>query len=231
MDELKLRAERYIENLKVAFNTLKIIKETREVIKLIDLAKRYLEDSKYYFEKESFIDSIVCSTYSEGLLNALRELKLIKFEWPTKEVLEKPKVLIAGTFDILHPGHIFLVKKASELGKVYVVVARDVNVEKFKGKKPINDENQRLYVISNVKDVYKAILGDEKDIIKSVEKINPQIILLGPDQKISEKELLNMLKSRGLSRVKILRLGTKFNKYPNCSSSNIVRRIMELYCK
>ncbi len=39
------------------------------------------------------------------------------------------KVLIAGTFDLIHPGHIFLINEAAKLGDVYVIVATDKNRE------------------------------------------------------------------------------------------------------
>ncbi len=230
LHDVKTRAERYLSNLSEAFKTLRIFKRSIDSEGLLDLAKRYFDDAKYYYEKGKYVDSIVCSTYSEGILDALKELKIISFNWP-KGDKEEAKVFIAGTFDILHPGHIYLINEAAKLGKVFVVVARDVNVEKFKGRKPIISEEQRLYVISNIKGVYRAILGDVNDIFKSIEKVKPDIILLGPDQKISEKELKEVLRKRGLANVKIIRLERKFTKYPNCSSSSIIRKIVENYCK
>ncbi len=228
-NDIKARAEKYMENLKEAFKTLSVLKKNKDSERLLDLARRYFEDAKYYYEKGEYVDSIVCSTYSEGILDTLKELRVVNFNWPQKS--EEVKVFVGGTFDILHPGHIYLIKEAAKLGKVYVVVARDTNVEKFKGRKPVIKEEQRLYVISNVKGVYKAILGDTDDIFKSVEKIKPDIILLGPDQKISENELKEVLRKRGLEKVKIMRLEKKFTKYPNCSSSSIIKRIIENYCK
>jgi len=230
LNDVKTRAERYLSNLREAFKTLKIFKRSVDSERLLDLAKRYFEDAKYYYEKGEYVNSIVCSTYSEGILDALKELKIISFNWP-KEGKEEAKVFIAGTFDILHAGHIYLINEAAKLGKVFVVVARDINVEKFKGKKPVISEKQRLYVISNIKGVYKAILGEVNDIFKSVEKVKPDIILLGPDQKISENELKEALRKRGLANVKIMRLKSKFTKYPNCSSSSIIKKIVEYYCK
>ena len=49
----------------------------------------------------------------------------------------KKKVLIAGTFDILHPGHIYLIQEAAKLGDVYVVVATDMNRESYSVEAPI----------------------------------------------------------------------------------------------
>ena len=49
----------------------------------------------------------------------------------------RKKVLIAGTFDILHPGHTFLINEAAKLGDVYVIVATDINRTKYSGQAPI----------------------------------------------------------------------------------------------
>jgi len=227
--EIKDRAFRYIRNLEEAFRTLTIKNRSKEVNEAVDEAKRYFKDAKYYFDKNSFIDSIVCSTYAEGVLDSLKILKLIDFTWPPRKHVKK--VFIAGTFEIVHPGHIFLIKKATEYGKVYVVVARDSNVIKFKGRKPVIDEEQRLYVISNIKGVYEAILGDKEDIFKAVEKVRPDIILLGPDQKVDENKLKAELEKRGLKNITIVRLKEKLRTYSCCSSSKIIERILSHYCK
>jgi len=50
------------------------------------------------------------------------------------------KVLVAGTFDILHPGHIFLINEAAKLGEVHVIVATDKNRKSFSGELPIIPE-------------------------------------------------------------------------------------------
>ena len=42
------------------------------------------------------------------------------------------EIMIAGTFDILHPGHIHYIQEASQYGKVTVILSRDVTVKKIK---------------------------------------------------------------------------------------------------
>ena len=113
------------------------------------------------------------------------------------------KVLVAGTFDILHPGHIFLINEAAKLGEVHVIVATDKNREKFSGKLPIIPEEQRLKVIKSLKNVKKAKLGrKDNNKLVTISEINPDIILLGPDQKFD----MNILKkSLQLVRIKLLK--------------------------
>ncbi|RLF07730.1 MAG: hypothetical protein DRJ60_01990 [Thermoprotei archaeon] len=138
----------------------------------------------------------------------------------------RKKVMVAGVFDIIHPGHIYLISKASELGDVIVVVARDSTVERLKGRRPIIPEEQRLEVIKNIKNVSDAILGHEgEDMLKIVEEIKPDIIMLGPNQNFDEKDLKRKLEARGL-KVEIVRLQELYNVHKLCSSSKIIREIL-----
>jgi len=50
---------------------------------LISYAKAYLEDAKYYKAQKKFETSLVSIAYCEGLLDALRLIGAVKFEWPT----------------------------------------------------------------------------------------------------------------------------------------------------
>ncbi|MEM1710739.1 MAG: DUF357 domain-containing protein, partial [Sulfolobales archaeon] len=129
----------------------------REAKEVLELVRTYVSDSKYYFGREDYITSLSCIAYAEGLLDALRLLNLVSFSWEYPKVR---RVLVGGTFDIIHPGHIYYLSEASRLGLVYAVVARDSTVRRVKGKEPINDEVSRLEVLSSLKYVYKAILGD-----------------------------------------------------------------------
>jgi len=92
------------------------------------------------------------------------------------------KVLVAGTFDIIHPGHIYLFNEAKKYGDIYAIIARDENVRKFKGKKTVFNENERKLLVESLKMVKEAHLGDANDLFKKVNEINPDIIFLGPDQ-------------------------------------------------
>ena len=140
----------------------------------------------------------------------------------------KKKVMVAGTFDILHPGHIYLIDKAAELGDVYVVVATDKNRKRFSGDTPTVPEEQRLEVVKHIKNVKDARLGrSDNDTLKTVAEIDPDIILLGPDQQHSIQDLKDGLKELGLGDVKVERLTTYYDKYPLHSSSKIKEKIIK----
>jgi FAD synthetase len=103
------------------------------------------------------------------------------------------RVLIFGTFDLLHPGHKFVINESAKLGELHIVVARDTNVEKIKNQKPKQDENERLEVLKKKYPDAHVQLGDSDNFLKPVREIDPDLILLGYDQELPpgiEKEYL-----------------------------------------
>ena len=142
----------------------------------------------------------------------------------------KKKVLVAGTFDIIHPGHIFLFNEAAKIGDVYVIVATDNNRELYSGERPVIPEKQRLEVVKNIKNIKEARLGrSDNDTLKTVEEINPDIILLGPDQKYDLNTLKEGLKKKGLNHIEVKRMKSYYDKYALHSSSLIKRKIIKTY--
>ena len=132
------------------------------------------------------------------------------------------KVLIAGNFDVIHPGHIYFLNEGSKLGKVTVVVARDETIKKFKGRAPIFNENERKLILENLKMVEKVILGNQKDFFAPVLSEKPDIIFLGPDQYSSWIE--ERINKSGLN-TKIMRL----DKRLPYSSSELKKRFLKVY--
>lgn len=138
------------------------------------------------------------------------------------------RVLATGTFDLLHPGHVFFLSTARALGdELYVLVARDSMI-RHKAK-PIVPEQQRLEMISAFKVVDKALLGSEKDIFEPLYEIDPDIIVLGHDQTFDIEELEKSLKERGF-KAKVTRIDEAL-KCPLCSSGKLTKKILERYCQ
>ncbi|MHA1688547.1 MAG: adenylyltransferase/cytidyltransferase family protein [Promethearchaeota archaeon] len=146
--------------------------------------------------------------------------------------MKKKKVLIAGTFDLIHPGHVFLINEAAKLGEVHVIVATDKNRKIYSGEKPIISELQRLEVVKHLKNVKSARLGRrDNNTLKTVQEINPDIILLGPNQKYSIEELKRGLNSMGLGHIEVKRLERYYDEYELTSSTKIKKKIIEEYKK
>lgn len=95
------------------------------------------------------------------------------------------RVLGCGTFDLLHPGHISFLQQAAELAdELWVVVARDENVERIKGRPPSQSEDDRLAAVRSLDSVGHAQLGlPGRDFLRVVEQIAPSVIALGYDQR------------------------------------------------
>lgn len=109
-------------------------------------------------------------------------------------------VFMGGTFEILHYGHIYTIKKAKELGDfLVVVVARDSTVRKMKGREPIVNEQKREELVSSIRYVDSVVRGSEVNIYETLEKVKPDIVALGYDQHHSEKEIIQEAKKRGLT--------------------------------
>ncbi len=136
------------------------------------------------------------------------------------------KVVVAGTFEIVHPGHIFYLKKAAGMGRVVtVIVSRDKNAAKMKGRLPAVPERQRLAVIRSVKCVDSAVLGGRKDFLGTIRRLKPDVILLGPDQ-IHASRLRPLLAERGLGNIKVIQLPKRYERRGFiCKTSEIIGKI------
>ena len=95
------------------------------------------------------------------------------------------KVMVFGTFDIIHPGHLHMLAEAKEYGDyLVVVVARDLTVCEVKGKLASNNEEVRLENVKKLKMADKVRLGcidDDKYLAIAEEK--PDVVALGYDQR------------------------------------------------
>jgi FAD synthetase len=77
---------KYIGNSEKVFVEIKIRQDAEtpspeQVTEVVEYAKRYLSDAKYYGEKQQYETGLVSIAYCEGLLDALRLLKLVDFTW------------------------------------------------------------------------------------------------------------------------------------------------------
>jgi glycerol-3-phosphate cytidylyltransferase len=92
-------------------------------------------------------------------------------------------VITFGTFDVLHVGHIRVLKRAAELGDRLVVgvSADELNIKK-KGRAPVFDQDERLEILSSLKMVDEVFL--EESLEKKRDYIiehNAQVLVMGDD--------------------------------------------------
>ena len=95
-------------------------------------------------------------------------------------------VIVNGTFDILHPGHIAMLNTARSLGNYLIVcIDTDRRVKELKGQnRPINNQNIRKIMLSNLKAVDIVELFDSKEeLIDLIKLYKPDVMVKGSDYK------------------------------------------------
>lgn len=107
------------------------------------------------------------------------------------------RVVAQGTFDILHPGHVHYLREARSMGdELHVIVARGENVTHKKG--PVISDRQRVDMVDALDPVEQAHLGHLDDIFVPIERLDPDVIVLGHDQYHDNTTIERKLHDRGI---------------------------------
>ena len=138
---------------------------------------------------------------------------------------KKDSVVYVGlAADILHEGHMNILKKASNYGKVTVGLLTDQAISSYKRFPHLNFK-QRYSVIKNIKYVSKVIPQDTLDYRKNLNLIKPDFVVHGDDWKsgIQKKTRQDVLKTIKRWNGKLIE--PKYTK--NISSSIVKEKIRE----
>lgn len=115
------------------------------------------------------------------------------------------KVLAFGSFDPLHKGHICYLKQAKKLGdRLVVIVSSDEKIRSIKKHEPRKSEKERLRKVKDLKIADEVLLGEAAGEYRLINRIKPDIIALGYDQKIPEP-LKNKMKKYKIITLKSFR--------------------------
>lgn len=100
----------------------------------------------------------------------------------------KKIVFTNGCFDILHRGHVTYLSEARKLGDLLVIgLNSDASVKRLKGpERPINNEKDRQYVLSQLKSVDMVEIFSEDTPLNLIQKVSPQVLVKGGDWKIDQ---------------------------------------------
>ena len=100
-----------------------------------------------------------------------------------KQDVEYTKVFTNGCFDIVHRGHIEMLKASKQLGDWLVVgVNTDRSVRHLKGEsRPINNESDRKVMLESLDFVDEVILFNEDTPLELIQRVQPDIITKGGD--------------------------------------------------
>ena len=106
----------------------------------------------------------------------------------TKNNVKETTVFTNGVFDILHKGHLELLRAASELGdRLIVAINSDASVKRLKGdSRPINDEMTRIEQLLCLPWVSDVLMFNEDTPYELIEQLRPDIIVKGGDYTVSE---------------------------------------------
>ncbi len=136
------------------------------------------------------------------------------------------RVVAQGTFDLLHPGHVHYLKDAAGYGdELHAIVARPSNVTHK--PKPILDARQRRDMIEALEVVDEAHLGDPEDVFVPIDRIDPDVIVLGFDQHHDESAIAAALADRGID-CRVERASGRDPRYADelLSTGDIVERVL-----
>jgi len=123
---------------------------------------------------------------------SLAELKSIRAKLKASN---KKLVFTNGVFDLIHSGHVDYLSKAKKLGDVLIVgLNSDASIKRIKGdKRPILKQEERAFILSNLKPVDYVVFFDEDTPEKLISEIVPDILVKGADwavEKIVGKEIV-----------------------------------------
>lgn len=131
----------------------------------------------------------------------------------------KKIVFTNGCFDIIHRGHIKVLKEAKERGDFLIVgLNSDSSVKRLKGSgRPVNKETDRKIVLEAIRYVDSVVIFKEDTPLNLIMEIKPDVLVkgadYGKDEIVGEKEVLSWRGKvvrvkllHGLSTTKIIRM-------------------------
>jgi cytidyltransferase-like protein len=97
----------------------------------------------------------------------------------------RKKVIVTGSYDWFHSGHVRFLEEVSAYGDLYVVVGHDANIRLLKGEgHPLIPQDERRYVVGSIRFVRQALIstGDGwLDADPEIKKLKPDIYAVNDD--------------------------------------------------
>ena len=157
-------------------------------------------------------------------MNELKTLEEIKSIRKKLKAENKKVVFTNGCFDLIHAGHVDYLSKAKALGDILIVgLNSDSSIKNIKGdKRPILNQPERSFIISNLKPVDFVVIFDEDTPAKLIEVIIPDILVKGADWSIENIVGRNIVENNG-GEVKTIEF------INDQSTSKIIKSILNKY--
>lgn len=103
------------------------------------------------------------------------------------------KVFVSGCYDMLHSGHIAFFTEAASYGDLYVGLGSDKTISQLKGRKTINTDHERLYMVKALRMVKEAWINSGSglmDFEKELLELRPDIFFVNEDGFTPDKQEL-----------------------------------------
>jgi D-beta-D-heptose 7-phosphate kinase/D-beta-D-heptose 1-phosphate adenosyltransferase len=130
------------------------------------------------------------------------------------------KVMVNGTFDIIHRGHLMMLQHAKSLGDhLLVAIDTDRRVAELKGPtRPINNQDDRRYMLESLKCVDTVYFFDSKEeLIEIMKEYQPDVYVKGSDWK----------HDKGSTAEQYCKQVIYYDRVEHYSTTNIIQRITD----
>lgn len=116
------------------------------------------------------------------------------------------KVFVSGCYDLLHSGHVEFFQQASKFGDLYVGIGSDATYLEYKHRKPMFPQEERLFMVKNIKAVKEAYINEGRgviDFIPTLDIVKPDIFVVNAEGGSEEKRRL--CEERGIEYIELQR--------------------------
>lgn len=116
------------------------------------------------------------------------------------------KVFVSGCYDLLHSGHVEFFKQASQFGDLYVGIGSDATYLEYKHRKPMFPQEERLFMVSNIKFVKEAYINEGNgviDFLPTLDLVKPDIFVVNAEGGSETKRQL--CEERGIQYIELER--------------------------
>lgn len=116
------------------------------------------------------------------------------------------KVFVSGCYDLLHSGHVEFFQQASRFGDLYVGIGSDATYMEYKHRKPIFPQEERLFMVRNIKQVTDAYINQGSgvlDFLPTLDIVQPDIFVVNSDGGSDEKR--RICQERGIEYIELQR--------------------------
>jgi len=136
-----------------------------------------------YHNKKTYKSMTASSSMAESTAGKLRTIDSLLEELSCHRKRKEIIVFTNGCFDIVHKGHIELLKLCRQQGHIVVVgLNSDSSVKAIKGpERPINNQYDRAAVLAALESVDYITIFDEPSVLSLVKKIKPDVLVKGAD--------------------------------------------------